>query len=46
MVDYKDWVIGLGRRNNSIKFFFMFEHYGLETLRKLIYETQKKADNL
>ena len=46
VVDYKDWIIGLGRRNNSIKFYFMFEHYGLETLRKLIYETQEKADAL
>lgn len=46
VVDYKDWIIGLGRRNNSIKFYFLFEHYGLENLRKLIYQTQHKADNL
>ncbi len=29
VVDYKDWIFGLARRNNAIKFFFMFQHYGL-----------------
>jgi hypothetical protein len=43
VVDYKDWILGLGRRNNSIKFYFLFEHYGLQNLRKLIYETDSKA---
>lgn len=45
-MDYQDWIIGLSRRNNSIKFYFLFEHYGLENLRKMIYETQTKADVL
>lgn len=46
VVDYKDWVVGLGRRNNSIKFYFLYEHYGMENLRKLIYETNNKTDHL
>ena len=33
VVDYKDWMLGLGRRNNSLKFFYLFKHYGLDKLR-------------
>jgi hypothetical protein len=29
VVDYKDWIIGLARRNNAIKFYFLYSHYGL-----------------
>lgn len=29
VIDYKDWMFGLGRRNNSIKFYYLFRHYGL-----------------
>ena len=29
VVDYKDWIFGLNRRNNSIKFYFLYEHYGM-----------------
>jgi len=38
-VDYKDWHFGLDRRNNGLKFFFLFEHYGLKNIRKLVRET-------
>jgi hypothetical protein len=29
VVDYKDWIVGLARRNNGIKFYYLFSHYGL-----------------
>lgn len=45
-MDYKDWIIGLNRRNNSIKFYFLFEHYGMENLRRVIMETEYKTDEL
>lgn len=28
VVDYKDWMLGLGRRNNSLKLYYLFRHYG------------------
>lgn len=46
VVDYKDWMIGLSRRNNSIKFYFLFEHYGLKMLRSIIEETSRKSAEL
>ena len=29
VIDYKDWMFGLNRRNNSLKFYYLFKHYGL-----------------
>jgi hypothetical protein len=29
VIDYKDWMLGLNRRNNSLKFYYLFKHYGL-----------------
>lgn len=36
VVDYKDWMLGLNRRNNSLKFYYLFRHYGLERLREYV----------
>ena len=33
IVDYKDWIVGLGRRNNSLKLYYTFSHYGLKIIR-------------
>lgn len=46
VVDYKDWMFGLNRRNNSIKFYYLFRHYGLEKLRSYINETIEKATHI
>ena len=29
VIDYKDWMLGLNRRNDSLKFYYLFKHYGL-----------------
>lgn len=36
VVDYKDWTIGLGRRNYAIKLYYFYTHYGLRTLRNAL----------
>ena len=36
VVDYKDWIIGLGRRNNAIRLFFTYKYYGLKQLQEHI----------
>jgi aromatic-L-amino-acid/L-tryptophan decarboxylase len=36
VVDYKDWIVGLARRNNSIKMYYTFVHYGLNRLRQSV----------
>jgi aromatic-L-amino-acid decarboxylase len=33
IVDYKDWQIGLARRFNSLKVYYLFKFYGLKKLR-------------
>jgi hypothetical protein len=29
VINYKDWMFGLNRRNNSLKLYYLFCHYGL-----------------
>lgn len=36
VIDYKDWTIGLSRRNNALKLYYTFVHYGLKSLREAI----------
>lgn len=45
VIDYKDWMLGLNRRNNSLKFYYLFKHYGLEKLRNYIRMTVEKANH-
>lgn len=33
VTDYKNWAIGFGRRMNSLKFFYIINHYGQEGLQ-------------
>ena len=33
IIDYKDWIVGLGRRNNAMKLYYTFTHYGLNKIR-------------
>ena len=40
VTDYKDWAVGLGRRNNSLKLYYTFKHYGI----KFIKENVEKQD--
>ena len=40
VVDYKDWIVGLARRNNGLKIFYFFQHYGVEKI-KLAVEGQE-----
>lgn len=46
VIDYKDWMLGLNRRNNSLKFYYLFKHYGLDKLRGYVRYTVKKAEHL
>jgi aromatic-L-amino-acid/L-tryptophan decarboxylase len=36
VVDYKDWIVGLARRNNSLKIYYTFEHYGVKMIREAV----------
>jgi glutamate/tyrosine decarboxylase-like PLP-dependent enzyme len=36
IVDYKDWIVGLGRRNNALKIYYTFVHYGAEKIRSSV----------
>jgi hypothetical protein len=36
IVDYKDWIVGLGRRNNALKLYYTFSHFGLKRLRSAV----------
>lgn len=46
VINYKDWTVGLNRRNNSLKFYYVFQHYGLEKLRTALREAHKGAKHL
>lgn len=46
MVDYKDWIVGLARRNNSIKMYYTFLHYGLNRIRQSVIDQEGKAVRL
>lgn len=43
VVDYKDWIVGLGRRNNSLKLYYTFTHYGLKQIREAVESLDRKA---
>ena len=36
VVDYKDWIVGLYRRNSAIKIYYTFEYYGVKMLREAV----------
>lgn len=46
IVDYKDWIVGLGRRNNSLKLYYTFTHYGFKTLRAAVESQDEKCQYL
>jgi aromatic-L-amino-acid decarboxylase len=46
VVDYKDWIVGLGRRNNAIKLYYTFLHYGLKRIRQSVLSQEEKAFRL
>jgi len=46
VVDYKDWVVGLARRNNSLKIYYTFVHYGLRKLRNSVEDQEEKVQYL
>lgn len=43
IVDYKDWIVGLGRRNNALKIYYTFVHYGVDRIRKSVEQLDDKA---
>lgn len=43
VVDYKDWIVGLARRNNAIKLYYTFLHYGLKRIRESVLSNEEKA---
>ena len=45
-IDYKDWSFGLLRRNNSLKFFYLFRHFGLQKLRAYVRSIVERAELL
>ena len=46
VVDYKDWIFGLARRNNSIKIYYTIAHYGLKLIRETVEKHSKKGVHL
>jgi aromatic-L-amino-acid/L-tryptophan decarboxylase len=44
VIDYKDWQIGLGRRFNSLKIWFLIRNYGVEGLKEFIKHTLNLAE--
>lgn len=44
VVDYKDWIVGLGRRNNALKLYYGLSHYGIKRLVASIEDLQQKND--
>lgn len=44
VVDYKDWIVGLGRRNNALKLYYFYTHYGLKSLRNALKELEEKNE--
>ncbi len=43
IIDYKDWIVGLARRNNALKIYYTFVHYGLKKLRDTIEAQYEKV---
>lgn len=35
-IDYKDWQVGLNKRNNALRLFFIYKMYGLKLLKESI----------
>lgn len=46
IIDYKDWIVGLARRNNALKIYYTFVHYGLKKLRSTVQAQQQKVQYL
>jgi glutamate/tyrosine decarboxylase-like PLP-dependent enzyme len=46
VVDYKDWINGLSRRNNSLKLYYCISHYGFKRLRDAIDGQPEKCEML
>lgn len=46
IVDYKDWIVGNTRRNNSIKLYYTFVHYGMKKIRQSVLSNEEKASKL
>lgn len=36
IIDYKDWIVGLARRNNALKLYYTFIHYGMKKIRESV----------
>jgi glutamate/tyrosine decarboxylase-like PLP-dependent enzyme len=46
VVDYKDWTIGLVRRNYAMHFYYLYSHYGIDKLKDAIESLQLKTEYL
>ena len=46
VVDYKDWSVCNTRRNNAIKLYYMYDHFGLKKIRDAVEANQEKFDYL
>ena len=46
VVDYKDWTVGNTRRNNAIKLYYMYDHFGLKKIREAVEGMQEKYEYL
>lgn len=46
IVDYKDWIVGLARRNNSLKLYYTFTHYGFKAIRAAVESQEEKCQYL
>ena len=36
IVDYKDWTVGFGKKFNSIKFYIVFNYFGIEGMQEYV----------
>jgi glutamate/tyrosine decarboxylase-like PLP-dependent enzyme len=46
VIDYKDWSIGLVRRNYALHFFYLFSYFGVAKLREAIDELHRRTEYL
>lgn len=46
VIDYKDWRIGLVRRNYALHFYYLFSHFGVDKIKEGIEGLQSGTDYL
>jgi glutamate/tyrosine decarboxylase-like PLP-dependent enzyme len=42
VIDYKDWSIGLVRRNYALHFFYFFSHFGVDKIREAVEQLHER----